>query len=157
MLAAATPVGVIATDDVAAIVAGDAVPFIQRHVWRVRVVVVQNGLDQIEKVADSTRCQCSVYCRARIAGAEALIADVRMCYAFVTGRRMRVQGKDAICGASPCSIQAWNMQLNLELAEINTVQFNRFGSSRQQLTILVVLQIAELRVCLDEFLIDILE
>ena len=80
---------------------------------------------------------------------------MRMRYAVVAGCGVRIHRIDAIYIVVSHLRQARQMKLNLELAEIDIVQFNRIRRYSQQVALLVKNKIIELLIRLDKFSINL--
>ena len=87
---------VVVTGDIAAVVAGNAVPTGQRHVGGVGVVVLKYGTDEDEEITQAPGGQRQTDARSGLAFTQFLVADMGMGNAFIRFGRMGIDGDDLV-------------------------------------------------------------
>lgn len=152
--AVAAVAGILAIHHIAAIAAGRAVPIGQRDVGTVRVVRRQDTADHGEKVREAALFQCRPYGRTAIAFTEHLVTDVRMRDRRIIGRRVGIQGPDAVRSPLVHLAQVVQAQSHLKPAEIDFFERDRFSDDAQGAVLTVELDVVELLLQGSEFLDD---
>jgi len=84
-------IGVFPAHNISAIVAGLTVPIVQRNIWTVRVVGIQDASDHCEKITNSAFFKSSSYCDTTIAFTEFITTNMRVSYLFICSCRIRIK------------------------------------------------------------------
>jgi len=148
------PADLVGRHHAPALVAGGAVPVVQRDVRRLGVVGHEDRPDEREHVAHAAGVEGRAYGRARVARTQPLLADVRVGDRGVAGGWVRIEGHDPVRDATQVG-QALDLQVDLERAEVDTFQFDRLGDDTELAHAPVVMERAELVLGLLELGVDL--
>ena len=114
-------------------------------------------MNEVEEVTDPTIDQGLLNSCRGIASTKLFVAYMRMGYTFIASCRMRVQGHNGIEAVVAHLCQAGDVQLDLELAQIQTFQLDRLSSNGKEFIRVVVTESFKFFTCLDKFLVHISE
>jgi hypothetical protein len=124
-------IGVFPVHDIPAAVTCDTLPVGERHVGTVRVVGVQNIVDHAEEIIQPALFKCCPDSCCAISFTDSFITDMRVCYIFGCGRRMRIEGFAVIHSSAVQVSELVQFKHNPEWPEVHIVEGNSLCLNRE--------------------------
>ena len=118
---------VLLTGAPAAVGTGDAVPFLQRHVRTVSVVMRQDAANQAKGVGEPSLGHCLSQRQGGLAGTQLSILDVRMGHEIVAVGRIGFEGHHVKAPTPRLVSYALPEELDGKWAEVDAFQGDRLG------------------------------
>jgi hypothetical protein len=132
MLTAITVVRILRAHRVSAFIADPAIPIIQRHIWAVRAVGIQDAPDHSEKITYSAFFKSDSNRSMTISFTKFIAADVRVGNPIICRGRMRFDRNYKVRAAIVQLFELFQLQLNFKRTQVDILEGdwlcnNRYG------------------------------